>query len=121
MGVKEIPTKEFIAFLKFKGIEIERTKGSHSCVNYPKGHPSRLTRPIVVRLADKMIPQLHVHTNLQNLGISKDDFNQWQRSSQKGFKKKVANKAQESTYVDPSQIQDSGLQPLDPPQEPIVQ
>ena len=26
-------------------------------------------------------------TNLQNMGITKDEFNEWQRSRQKGYKK----------------------------------
>ena len=88
MGIREIPTKVFLAFLRHKGIEVLRTKGSHSSINYPKGHLGRLNRPVVVRLADKMMPLLHLHTNLKNLGISKDEFNEWQLTQQKGNKRK---------------------------------
>jgi predicted RNA binding protein YcfA (HicA-like mRNA interferase family) len=74
MGVKQIPTSKFIAWLLSIGLLYERTKASHDIYNYPKDDARRLTRPVTVRGNYKDIPILHIHTNLKTLGISKSDF-----------------------------------------------
>ncbi len=74
MGIKQISTKRFIAWLESIGLVYERTKASHDHYNYPKGHPKRLTRTITLRSKYKEIPILHIHTNLKTLNISKDIF-----------------------------------------------
>jgi len=74
MGVKQIPLNKFIAWIESLGLQYERTKASHDLYNYPKGHPKRLTRSVTVRTKYKDIPILHIHTNLQTLGISKSEF-----------------------------------------------
>ncbi len=87
MGIKEIPTRDFIKFLESLGLVPVRTRGSHTAYNYPKGHPKKLQQPIMVRVNEAMIPRLHLHTNLQTLEISKDDFVEYQRKKLKGFRK----------------------------------
>lgn len=72
MGIKQISTRKFIAWLESIGLEYERTKASHDRYNYLKGHPKRLIRTITIRSKYKEIPILHIHTNLKTLGISKD-------------------------------------------------
>lgn len=79
MGIKEIQTKDFINYIQSLGLTEIRSKGSHTVFNYPAKDPRRLTRPIVVRMAYKTIPLLHLHTNLQTLGKSKDEFIAWLR------------------------------------------
>jgi len=77
MGVKPILTQRFIKWLLSKGLEKQKVKSknsSHTSYNYPPGHPERLTRPIMIREKYKEIPLLHIHTNLQTLGVSKADF-----------------------------------------------
>lgn len=77
MGIKQIPLKPFIKWLESIGLELQKSQShnsSHVSYNYPKGDPMRLNRPITVRLKYKDIPMLHIHTNLQTLGISKADF-----------------------------------------------
>lgn len=76
MGVKQIPTHRFIAWLESLGLRYERTKASHDHYNYPKGNPKRLTRTVTVRTKYKEIPILHIHTNLKTLGILKETFEQ---------------------------------------------
>lgn len=76
MGIKQIPTNKFIAWLESIGLVYERTKASHDHYNYPKGHPKRLTRTVTIRCNYKDIPILHIHTNLKTLGISKEAFEQ---------------------------------------------
>lgn len=88
MGIKEIPTRDFIKFLESLGLEPVRTRASHTAYNYPKGHPKKLQQPIIVRLNETMIPQFHLHTNLRTLEISKDDFLEYQKRNFKGFRKK---------------------------------
>lgn len=77
MGIKEIKTKDFIAYLHSLGLIEIRSKGSHTVFNYPPNDPKRLIRPIVVRLSYKTIPILHLHTNLQTIGKSKEEFISW--------------------------------------------
>ncbi len=74
MGIKEIKTKDFIAYLHSLGLIEVRSRGSHTVFNYPLNDSRRLKRPIVIRLAHKTIPILHMHTNLQTLGKSKEEF-----------------------------------------------
>ena len=74
MGIKQVPTKKFIAWLESLGLEYERTRASHDYYNYPKGHPKRLLRNVTIRTKYKDIPILHIHTNLKTLGISKETF-----------------------------------------------
>jgi hypothetical protein len=56
MGVKPILTQRFIKWLLSKGLEKQKTNSrnlSHTSYNYPL---------------------LHIHTNLQTMGISKSEF-----------------------------------------------
>ncbi len=88
MGIKEIPTKEFLDYLESKGLLYERTKASHSSYNYPKGDPRRLRKPLIVKDAKQYLAQFHIQTILRTLGVSADDFNEWQKSQRKGYKPK---------------------------------
>lgn len=77
MGIKQIPLKKFIKWLESQGLELQKAHSKHSShvsYNYPKDDERRLSRPIIVRPNYKDIPLLHIHTNLQTLGISKSDF-----------------------------------------------
>lgn len=77
MGIKQIPLKQFIAWLESRGLVLQKSNSknsSHVSYNFPKGDPRRLTRPITVRPKYKEIPLLHIHTNLQTLGVSKPEF-----------------------------------------------
>lgn len=80
MGIRQIPTKTFLKYLKHIGLKPERTKGSHTSFNYPIGDAKRLDRPVVVRVSEREIPVLHIHTNLKTLGISHKDFEKWLKS-----------------------------------------
>ena len=86
MGIKEIPLKDFVAYLQHLGLEVKRTKGSHTSFNFPEGDRRKLSRPIILRMNYKTIPLLHIHTNLQTISKTKDDFIDWQTASQKGKK-----------------------------------
>ncbi len=78
MGVKQVPLKLFLTYLKYLGLEQCGTNGSHSKFNFPRNHPNgQLSRPIIVRLNYKDIPILHISTNLETLGKSKKDFEEW--------------------------------------------
>lgn len=79
MGLKQIPTKVFLEYLKFLGLVLVRTEGtSHSIFDYPDGHiKGKLKRSVVVRTSYKEIPLLHIHTNLITLGVSKKEFEKW--------------------------------------------
>ncbi len=52
MGIKEMPTSDFIKFLVSQGLVPVRTKGSHTSFNYPVGHSKKLPQPVVVRVND---------------------------------------------------------------------
>ena len=71
MGIKQILLNKFIRWPESKGLIYIRTSASHDYYNYPERDPRRLSRNIVVRTKDKDIPQFHLHSNLQTLGISK--------------------------------------------------
>lgn len=75
MGIKQIPTKLFIQYLKSLGLVYIRTRGDHDIWNYPDGHPrGKLIRPVIFRGKDKDIPVDHIATNLRTLGISNSQF-----------------------------------------------
>ena len=74
MGIKPVPTKTFIKFLKSLGIIYLRTHASHDIFDNPK---KPLPRPVVIRMKYKDIPLLHIHTTLENIGVSKKEFEDW--------------------------------------------
>ena len=74
MGIKQVPLDKFLKWLESKGLVYIRTKASHDHYNYPERDPRRLTRNVTVRTKYKDIPMLHIHTNLQTIGISKRQF-----------------------------------------------
>ena len=74
MGIKPVPTKIFIQFLKYKGVVYIRTHSSHDIFDNPL---SPLPRPVVIRMKYKDIPLLHIHTTLENIGVSKKEFEDW--------------------------------------------
>ncbi len=74
MGIKQIPTKKFIKFLKSLGLVYIRTEASHDVYDHPK---NPLNRPVIVRTKNKDIPVLHIHTNLKTIGIDKSVFEEW--------------------------------------------
>lgn len=63
MGVKPIPTKKFLEFLKSKGIIYIRTEASHDIYDNPQ---KPLLRPIVIRTKFKEVPLPHIHTSLKS-------------------------------------------------------
>jgi len=73
MGIKPIPTRKFLKYLKWLGLVKIRTEASHDSYNYPEGEP-QLMRPVIVRTKDKDIPILHLHTNLETLNITHKQF-----------------------------------------------
>lgn len=73
MGVKSIPLKKFVKFLKSIGLQQIRTNSSHHLYDYPEAE-KKLLRPVTVDTNYKDVPITHVHTNLKTLGISKKDF-----------------------------------------------
>jgi len=85
MGVKPIETKLFIEFLKSLGLVfIRKDQNHHDLYDYPDGHEKgKLKRPLSVRTNYKDIPILHIHTNLQNAGVKKSDFEAWLRNPKK--------------------------------------
>jgi predicted RNA binding protein YcfA (HicA-like mRNA interferase family) len=74
MGIKPIPTRKFLKFLKTKGIVYIRTQASHDIYDNPQ---KPLLRPVVIRTKYKEIPLLHIHTSLENIGVSKKEFEEW--------------------------------------------
>ena len=78
MGIKPVSTKKFLRFLKSKGVVYIRSESSHDIYDNPQ-HP--LLRPVVVRTKYKEIPLLHIHTSLENLGISKKEFEEWMKKN----------------------------------------
>jgi hypothetical protein len=77
MGIKAIPTKDFILFLESKGLVYRGTKASHD--KYDR-IDKPLKRPVIIRSNYKEIPLLHIHTNLKTLGVSKEEFNEFLRN-----------------------------------------
>ncbi len=77
MGIRQIPTKPFIRYLKSLGLIYICTKGDHDIWNYPDHHPrGKLIRLVTFRGKDKDIPVDHISTNLKTLGISNTQFEQ---------------------------------------------
>jgi predicted RNA binding protein YcfA (HicA-like mRNA interferase family) len=74
MGIKPVPTKIFIQFLKSRGIVYIRTHASHNIFDNPV---SPLSRPVVIRTKFKDMPLLHIHTALETIGVSKKEFEEW--------------------------------------------
>jgi len=66
-----VPTKKFLKWLKSKGLVFISGKGSHEKWDYPV---NKLDRPIIVKTNLKDVPKDHISTNLNTLGISKEDF-----------------------------------------------
>jgi hypothetical protein len=79
--MKQLSTRLFLEYLHFLGLEIKRTKSSHSSYDYPKGHPKygTLARPLIVRTNYKEIPVLHIFTNLHTIDPEngKTNFEKW--------------------------------------------
>ncbi len=74
MGIKPVPTKVLISFLKSRGIIHMRTHASHAIFDNPQ---EPLPRPVVIRMKYKDIPLLHIHTTLETIGVSKKEFEEW--------------------------------------------
>lgn len=74
MGIKPVPTKIFIQFLKSRGIVYIRTHASHDIFDNPV---SPLSRPVIIRTKYKDMPLLHIHTTLETIGVSKKEFEEW--------------------------------------------
>jgi hypothetical protein len=79
MGVKQIPTKVFLEYLKSIGLVfIRKDHHHHDLYDYPDNHPNgKLRRCLAVRTNYKDIPIRHIHTNLANAGKSKEEFEEW--------------------------------------------
>lgn len=73
MGIKPIPRKKFIKFLKSQGLVFIRSKGDHEIYDRLD---KPLLRPITVVSTLKDVPMTHIHTSLENLGMSKKDFDE---------------------------------------------
>lgn len=87
MGLKQIPTSDFLDFLYSLGIVRIRNEASHWVFNYPDEHPKgKLKRPLIVRIKNKDIPLLHIHSNLLTLNVSKSEFEKWYKGRLKGGK-----------------------------------
>lgn len=79
MGLKQIPTDHFLAYLKYLGLVFVRRK-RHYVFDYPDGHPKgKLLRPITLREQKKDIPLMHIHSNLRTIDPvnGKADFEKW--------------------------------------------
>lgn len=89
MGVKQIPTKIFLEYLKYIGLVfVRKDQWNHNLYDYPDSHPNgKLKRPVSVRANYKDIPVLHIHTNLIAAGKSKEDFEEWLKTPKKSRKK----------------------------------
>ena len=73
-GYKAGSHKIFIQFLKSRGIIYIRTHSSHDIFDNPN---NPLSRPVVIRMKYKDIPLLHIHTTLENIDVSKKEFEEW--------------------------------------------
>ena len=51
-----------------------RTHSSHDIFDNPK---NPLARPVVIRMKYKDTPLLHIHTTLENIGVTKKEFEEW--------------------------------------------
>lgn len=75
-GQNEYPTKCFVKYLEFIGIPEVRINGSHHIFK-----TAGMKRSIVVRVNKKMIPELHIATNMQSINKSKHDFIAWMKEN----------------------------------------
>ncbi len=91
MGVKQIPTHIFLAYLESLGLVFIRNKGtSHHQYDFPDGHPhGKLSRPLSVWTKEKEIPITHIHTNLKTIDPvnGKKNFEVWLNNYRLGKKK----------------------------------
>jgi len=71
--MKPISVKLWKEFLKSKGLKLIRTEASHEVWNNPE---KPLLRPCTVVPKHEMVPKLHIHTSLLNLGISQKQFDE---------------------------------------------
>lgn len=71
MSYKPIQTKKFKKILKKLGLEHIRTEGSHEIWDLKEG---ALERPVTIRGHLKEVPPLHIETSLENIGMSKKEF-----------------------------------------------
>jgi hypothetical protein len=85
MGIKQIPTKTFLKYLKSLGLVfIRKDQWNHDLYDYPDDSGNeKLQRPVAVRTNYKDIPLHHIHTNLIAVGVSKEDFEKWLKSPKK--------------------------------------
>lgn len=79
MGVKQVPTKVFLQYIKYLGLVfIRKDRWNHDIYDYPDVHKGgKLLRALSVRTNYKDIPLMHIHTNLIAVGKSKADFDTW--------------------------------------------
>jgi hypothetical protein len=68
---KSISIKKWKKFLKSQGLQHIRTASSHEVWNNPD---SPLSWPVIVKSDLKDVPLMHIHTSLDNMGISKNKF-----------------------------------------------
>ena len=89
MGVKQIPTKLFLQYLKYLGLVfVRKDRWNHDLYDYPDGHTEgKLLRSVAVRTNYKDIPITHIHTNLIAAGKTKEEFEIWLKSPKKKTKK----------------------------------
>lgn len=69
--LSSIPREKWVRFLKSIGLCHIRSKGSHEIWDRDG---KKLTRPIVFRKKDRMIPKTHVQTCLRTLEMSREEF-----------------------------------------------
>jgi|SRR6185437_14375128 len=91
MGVKQVPTKLFLQYLKYLGLVfIRKDRWNHDLYDYPDGHEmGKLLRMVAVRTNYKDVPITHIHTNLIAAAKSKNDFEDWLKTSNKARKQKI--------------------------------
>ena len=74
MRPKPIPLREYIKYLRKKGLIGQgRKSGSHERFDYPDA-ARKLTRPVTVDHHYDEVPSLHIQTGLMTLGISYEQF-----------------------------------------------
>lgn len=71
--MKPIPIKLWKEYLKSKGLKHIRTEASHEVWDNPD---KPLLRPCTIVPKHELVPKLHIHTSLMNLGISQKQFDE---------------------------------------------
>lgn len=71
--MKPIPVKLWKEFIKNKGLKHIRTEASREVWN---NTDKSLLRPCTVVPKHEIVPKLHIHTSLLNLGISQKQFDE---------------------------------------------